>query len=153
MSDVLTWTARQSIKGKPLLFHVAGAVLLLLVNLLFSPSFVLIGATILVVAIALSETSWWLSVGPYGFHYRFLYGFPRRTVPCSEITSVKVVKVNTWNWGGWGRHSNMDGTGLVTGRGPGIRITRTNGKIIEASCRDEDEAATAVAVLETHLNR
>lgn len=153
MSEPLTWTARQTIKGRSLLFHLAPLVLMLLLNLVFSPSFLLIGVTILVAAFALSQTSWWLSVGPYGFHYRYLFSFPRRTVPCSQITSVKVVKINSWDWGGWGQHSNFDGTGPVTGRGTGTRITRSNGRVIEASCRDKDEAELAAAVLDTHLSR
>lgn len=153
MADNRTWTARQTLRTKARLYVYAPVIVLLLITILTAGSAWMIGVSTLVAAASLSMTSWWLSVGPYGFHYRFIFGYPRRTVPCSDITSVKVVKINTWNWGGWGRSWNYDGTGLVTGRGPGIRITRTNGKIIEASCQDEEEAALAANVLEAHLHR
>jgi hypothetical protein len=44
----------------------------------------------------------------------------------------------------WGWRLNSSGTGLITQSGPGLRLTRTNGRILEIT---SDDAASAVKVL------
>lgn len=97
--------------------------------------------------LVLACTSWRYRVEAEGFTYRSALGVPRAKVPYDRIVAAELITVHPGEWGGWGYRFNGTGTGLITGRGPGIRIYRTNRKNIELNCRD---AANGIAALEHH---
>lgn len=84
-----------------------------------------------------------------GFSYRSPLGIPRGIISHEEINKAEPVEINAGDWGGWGWRKNGSGTGLITRSGAGIRITRSNGTYVEASCAD---APTATALLKHFQN-
>lgn len=98
----------------------------------------------------LTSWSWTLRVDSRGFTYRSPLGIPNSTITYPEMKEVKVVEISAGDWGGWGWRISPSGTGLITRSGKGIRIKKSNGKILEASCED---AETAVALLEHYGGR
>lgn len=88
--------------------------------------------------------SWKLKVDSRGFSYRSPLGIPRGIISHEEIKKAEPIEIKPGDWGGWGWRKNGSGTGLITRSGEGIRITRSNGTYVEASCKD---APTATALL------
>lgn len=107
---------------------------------LMSPSWISIGAAALVVILVVATWGWRLRIDAHGFHYSGFLGFPRATIPYASIASVEFKDIRPADWGGWGWRIAGAGTGLITRSGPGVRITRTNGRVLEASARDAERA-------------
>lgn len=102
--------------------------------------------TALVMVLAVWVTwGWRLRIDDTGLTYRSLAGMPRKHLPHNDIATSELIQVNPSDWGGWGWRKNTAGTGLITQAGPGIRITQTNGRILEIST---DDAAAALEVLD-----
>jgi|SRR5690625_208934 len=99
----------------------------------------------LVTLLAVAMTwGWRFRIDARGFHYSSYLGFPRAVIEHDSIASVELVHVNAATWGGWGWRLNSSGTGLITQSGPGLRLTRTDGRILEIT---SDDAANAEKVL------
>lgn len=125
-----------------------GAVAAMTVVFIFLiPNWVTTLTAIVTVGAVLSTWGWRLRVDSQGFSYRSFLGIPRGHIPHESIETVELIEVNAGNWGGWGWRRNTSGTGLVTHSGPGFRITRINGRVLEVSSTD---APTAVGVLKQY---
>lgn len=109
---------------------------------LMSPNWISIGAAALVVILVVATWGWRLRVDAQGFHYSGFLGFPRATIPYASIASVEFKDIRPADWGGWGWRIAGAGTGLITRSGPGVRITRTNGRVLEASAKDAERAVS-----------
>ena len=124
-------------------------------------------STLILVAVLglamLTSSSWRLRVDDHGFSYRSALGVPGKQLPYDDICYAEAVTVRPMEWGGWGWRFNGTGTGLITGSGPGIRITRTNRKVIEMTCGDAERGLAALkhygvhvldpAVVEEHIRK
>lgn len=110
-----------------------------------------LGYLTVVLLLVLSASSWRLRVDAEGFRYRSILGLPRTSVPYEEIAFAELVTVHPGEWGGWGWRFNGTGTGLVTAHGPGIRITRTNRKVIEMTCGDAERGLAALKYYGVHV--
>lgn len=111
---------------------------------LLTPGWISIGAGIIVAVMILATWGWRLRIDPQGFHYSGFLGFPRAVIPHAAIASVESKDLRPGEWGGWGWRLSGAGTGLITRAGSGLRITRTNGRILEVSIQD---AATSANLL------
>src|SRR5690625_478971 len=99
----------------------------------------------LVTLLAVAMTwGWRFRIDARGSHYSSYLGFPRAVIEHDSIAAVEFVHVNAATWGGWGWRWNNSGTGLITRSGRGLRLTRTNWRILEITSND---AANAVKVL------
>lgn len=101
-------------------------------------------AALLVALLVLATWGWRIRIDAHGFRYSGFLGFPRAVIPHASIASVECKDIRPSEWGGWGWRLSAGGTGLITRAGSGLRITRTNGRIIELSLQD---AATAANLL------
>lgn len=92
-------------------------------------------------------TSALVRVDAGGFSVRSTMGWPKIRIPLEQIDKVEIVDVNPMgDFGGWGWRQGLgSGKGVVFRTGEGLRITRTNGKLLTVTV---DDAATAVALLE-----
>jgi hypothetical protein len=125
----------------------------------------LIGATILVVAVDAGAVSWIMvlvtvlvivliattlvfrvRVNSTGLLVRSVFGWPRWRIRMSEIADVRVVQVNpVAEFGGWGMRIGADGRmGVVLRTGEALQVTRTSGRAFVVTI---DDATTAAAVL------
>ena len=77
-----------------------------------------------------------VTAGPRGFVVRSALGWPRLTVPASDVATAGVVAVDPMaDFGGWGIRwvigpSRKGRWGVVTRRGPGLEVVRRDGRSI-----------------------
>lgn len=89
-----------------------------------------------------------VTVGPRGLTVALgWFGWPRLRVPLDHVRDVAVEDVQPANYGGWGLRQVPGTTAVVIRRGPGLRVTRTNGRTFVVTV---DDAATAAGVLLAH---
>lgn len=107
---------------------------------------VLIVATVVCAAAVVSTLAFHVRVDAAGLTVNSIVGLPRVHVPLRDIASVEAVDVNPMGeFGGWGmRWGPGGGFGVVLRSGPGIRVRRTNGKVITVTVED---AVTGAALL------
>ncbi|MEO7122135.1 MAG: hypothetical protein ABI400_03245 [Lacisediminihabitans sp.] len=97
-----------------------------------------------------------VTAGPRGFVVRSAIGWPRLSVPVSELAKAGVVAVDPLaDFGGWGIRwvvgpSRKGRWGVVTRRGPGLEVVRSDGRSIVVTV---DDAGTAAAILETYVKQ
>lgn len=108
---------------------------------------VLSAATFLVAALVAMAVAFHVRVDDEGLRVTSVTGFPRVHIPLDEVARAEAVDVDPmWEFGGWGlRWAPGGGFGVVLRRGPGIRVTRTNGKTFTVTV---DDAATGAALLQ-----
>ena len=126
------------------------AVMTALVCLIITPNWATGLTTALTVTIALSTWGWRYRIDNQGFSYRSYLGFPRGHIPHQSIASAESIHVKAANWGGWGWRLNGSGTGFITKSGPGVRIMRTNGRVLEIT---SDDAPTAAGLLKHYVSQ
>src|SRR5690554_5305942 len=99
-----------------------------------------------VTLLLLGSGSWRVSADRRGLVVRSSLGWPRVTIPLSEIRAVQVADVNpTADFGGWGWRWDVAGrSGIIMRRGSAIQVTRASGKKFVVTV---DDAATGAAVL------
>jgi len=109
-------------------------------------------AVVLLLVAALVTAVFRVRVDTDGVQVRSALGWPRTSIPRSDIRLAQVVSVNPMaEYGGWGsRHSATHGQGVVTRTGEALRITRTNGRQFTVTV---DDATTAAALLRTYQER
>ncbi|WP_052664757.1 DUF1648 domain-containing protein [Nitriliruptor alkaliphilus] len=89
-----------------------------------------------------------VTVGPRGVVVGLgWFGWPRLTVPLEEVADVAVEEVTPASYGGWGLRQMPGTVAVVIRRGPGLRISRTNGRSFVVTV---DGAAEAAGVLLAH---
>lgn len=144
--ETLVWQRSEAMhRGVRIIVSLATATALVFVVVMPNWATIL---TALVTLLAVATTwGWRFRIDAQGFSYRSYLGIPRATIPHHAIASAELIHVNAANWGGWGWRLNSSGTGLITQSGPGLRLTRTNGRIVEIT---SDDAATAVNVLQRY---
>ena len=99
----------------------------------------------LLIVLALTTTTFRVRVDASGLTTVSPAGFPRFTVPLSEVRSVAVTDVNPLGeFGGYGLRWTPGGFGVVLRRGPAIDVTRTSGKRFVVTVED---AARGAALL------
>ena len=111
------------------------------------PNWATLITAVVMIAAVWATWGWRIRIDAAGLRYRSFAGIPRAHLSHQEIAEAELIDINLGDWGGWGWRKNASGTALVTQSGPGIRITRTNGRILEIST---DDAATAVQLLERY---
>src|SRR5690606_49746 len=99
-----------------------------------------------VTLLLLGTGSWRVSADRRGLVVRSSLGWPRVTIPLSDIRGAQVVDVNpTADFGGWGWRWDAAGrSGIIMRSGSAIQVTRSSGKKFVVTV---DDAATGAAVL------
>ncbi|GGE87157.1 DUF1648 domain-containing protein [Mycetocola zhadangensis] len=105
-----------------------------------------------VMVLSLGMSFWRVRADRRGFAVRGLLGWPRVSIPATEIAEVRVVQVNpTADFGGWGwRWASGNRTGIILRSGEAIEVARRNGKRLVVTV---DDAETAARVLQTLASR
>lgn len=105
-----------------------------------------VSALVLVAVLLLGTGSWRVSADRRGLAVRSSLGWPRVTIPLSDIRAAQVVEVNpSADFGGWGWRWDAAGrSGIIMRRGPAIQVTRSSGKKFVVTV---DDAATGAGVL------
>ena len=95
---------------------------------------------------------WRVRADRRGFSVRGALGWPRVSIPATDIAAVRVVDVDpTADFGGWGwRWGSGRRTGIIMRRGAAIEVTRRDGRRLVVTVDDADNAA---AVLQTVRSR
>ncbi len=107
--------------------------------------------TLLPVVAIVASTRFDVTVGPGGVVVRGILGFPRTHIPLEVIRDADVEAVQPFlQYGGWGWRLRSDRTAVVTVRGPGLLVTRTDGAQLIVSL---DGAARAAGVLNQLLDQ
>ena len=109
---------------------------------------ILAAATLLVIVLIATSLVFRVRVSAEGLRVRSIAGWPRWSIPASDITDVRAVSVNPMgDFGGWGVRIAVDGRmGVVLRTGDGLQVTRRSGRRFVVTV---DDAATAAAVLST----
>lgn len=132
------------------------AVLILAVTtvwvLLLEPGvgWILAGLTVLLVVLIATTLVFRVRAGAEGLNVRSVAGWPRWSIPASDIADVQVVTVNPMgDFGGWGLRLSVDGrVGVVLRTGEALQITRRKGRPFVVTV---DDAETAAAVLSAQV--
>ena len=77
-------------------------------------------------------------------------GWPRTTIPLSEIISASADQIEPAQWGGWGYRISPRGRAVIVRRGPGLVLHRTGRPTYAVTV---DHADTAADVLNALLQR
>ena len=147
----VSWS-RSARMSSGVLVLIAAVILLATVSLvvaaLNSGGAALIGmaTVVLVLVLAATTTVWRVSVDRRGLVVRGALGWPRITVPTSEIRAVQVVDVVPMaDFGGWGFRIGAQGRrGIILRAGEAIEVTKANGKRFVVTV---DDAHTGAGVL------
>ncbi|MBF0815784.1 DUF1648 domain-containing protein [Microbacterium paludicola] len=109
-------------------------------------SVISVGVTLLVMLAVATTIVFRVRVDDEGLHVRSAMGWPRVSIPHGEIARAEVVHVEPFaEYGGWGwRVALGSGTGVVTRRGEGLRVTRNDGRTFTITV---DDASTAAGLL------
>lgn len=111
--------------------------------------------TLLLLLLALTA-QFLVSAGPRGFVARSSLGWPRLSIPASDVAKAGVVSIDPIaDFGGWGIRwvigpSRKGRWGVITRQGAGLEVVRRDGRSIVVTI---DDAGTAAAVLETYATK
>ena len=96
--------------------------------------------------------SWRVTVDERGFVARSVFGYPRFTVPLTEVGSARSVSANALReFGGYGiRWAGKGRWGVVTRSGEALEVTRANGSSVTVTV---SQAATGAALLNSLARR
>ena len=75
-----------------------------------------------VLVLALSVSSFTVTVGPDGVRWRSALGLPRGHIPLAEVTGAGVVQVRPTDFGGYGYRRRPGVVGLITRNGPALQV-------------------------------
>lgn len=154
-TERVVWTRSVLSGGIPLVLMVSGVMMCLLVVVLSGQwLFVVLAVAVAIVAVLMYGMR--VTVDPAGLHVRSVVGWPKTTVPASEIAAVRAVKVSALkDFGGYGYRIGFRGDlkgakGFVLKSGDGILVDRIDGsrQIVVV-----DDADTGVRLLETYRLR
>lgn len=107
--------------------------------------------TLLLIVPLVASMRFGVTIGPGGVVIRGILGFPRTHMPLQVIRDADVEMVEPFRqYGGWGWRHRLDRTAVVTARGPGLLVTRTDGAQLIVSL---DDAARAAGVLNRLLDQ
>ncbi|WP_426513457.1 hypothetical protein ACPPVO_24325 [Dactylosporangium sp. McL0621] len=157
--EVAGWTGKVDlpawfvslIAGVAAALIVFGVLLLLTVGGKVWPIFL---SPALLLVVLLVTAQFVVTAGPRGFIVRSALGWPRLSIPAGSLAKAGVVQIDPMaDFGGWGIRwaigPNRKGRwGIVTHRGPGLEVVRSDGRSIVVTV---DDAGMAAAVLETYI--
>ena len=108
--------------------------------------------TLFVIILTTGMSFWRVRADRRGVLVRGALGWPRVSIPNADIAEVRIVEVNpTADFGGWGwRMAPGRRTGIIMRRGPGIEITRKDGRRLVVTV---DDAQTGAGVIKTLTSR
>ncbi|MCP2030654.1 hypothetical protein L1277_000718 [Okibacterium sp. HSC-33S16] len=108
-----------------------------------------LGVAVFVALVSIGMSFWRVRADRRGFVVRGALGWPRVTIPNADIDQVRVVDVNpTADFGGWGwRWAPGRRTGVIMRRGPGIEVTRRDGRRLVVTVDDAETGASVVKTL------
>ena len=108
-----------------------------------------IAVVIAVVIVAVLATGWWwVTVDWRGLIVRSLIGWPRISIPLDGIRSVRTVRVNPSEFGGWGwRWTPGRRSGIIMRAGEAIEVVRTDGRQFTVTVDDAGTGSAALAGL------
>lgn len=112
--------------------------------LTLAPGWISLVIAVVTVILVIATWGWRLRIDNHGLSYAGFLGLPRGNIPHASIASAEVTDIRPGEWGGWGWRISGAGTGLITRAGSGLRITRTNGQVLEISTQDAVTAANLI---------
>lgn len=141
-----------SAMGRPGVVFLVLAVLLLIVTTVWvfvmddGTGWFMAAVTLLVIVLIASSLVFRVRINAEGLRVRSIAGWPRWSIPASEIDDSRAVHVHPLSeFGGWGVRIAVDGRrGIVLRTGEGLQVTRRSGRIFVVTI---DDARTAAAVL------
>lgn len=136
--------------GKTLLAINIFSILTMVIVTVMVPEWWMIALTIATIILVLGFSFFKVSISTKGLRAGSIVGWPQIAIPLSEVSSAEVSDVHFGNWGGWGWRVSSQGTGLITGGEEALRVTRTNGKILEVTCNDPATAAGVIRALKAN---
>jgi hypothetical protein len=150
-TELVSWS-RSVAPGLAPRLIVGGVLVVVFVASLFtasagSPAFGTVTVTAAGLVIVVSATMWWrVTIDRRGLVVRSVLGWPRVSIPASEIRDVAIADVNpSADFGGWGWRAGSGGrSGIILRAGEAIEVTRANGKRFVVTV---DDASTGAAVL------
>lgn len=154
-TERVVWTRTVLSGGIPLVLMVSGVVMCLVAVVLSGQwLFAVLAVVIAIVAVLMYGMR--VTVDPAGLHVRSVVGWPKITIPASEMAAVRTVKVSAIkDFGGYGYRFGFRGDlkgakGFVLKSGDGILVDRVDGgrHIVVV-----DDADTAVRLLEAYRMR
>ena len=98
---------------------------------------------VVVIVSALDVMFWRVSIDSAGLGVRSLLGVPRFVVPFAAIESAEVIPVRPLRtFYGYGlRWPKRNLTGIITRAGSGLKVTRTDGRVLVVTVSQAAEAA------------
>ena len=139
------WAGRTP-TGKALTIAPVG---LLLVSVVVSAltSWWLVAIVAAVLLVVLTTSSFSVTAGPAGVRVSGLLGFPRITVPLSQIAQASPGRVKAREYGGWGWRIKKGSTAVLTRSGPALTVTRTDGAMLHITIDDPEKPAALISTL------
>lgn len=159
--EVAAWTGRIDlpawfvtvIAGVAAVLIMVGVLLIMIKGWHLWPIFI---SPALLLLVLLFTAQFMVTAGPRGFVVRSALGWPRLSVPASDVVKAGIVSIDPMaDFGGWGIRwvigpSRKGRWGVVTRRGSGLEVVRRDGRSIVVTV---DDAGTTAAVLETYASK
>jgi hypothetical protein len=111
------------------------------------PVLVLLAAGIVLALMVVGLSRIRVAVGPEAVRISLgPWSMPSTTVPLTDIVLAEAITVEPERWGGWGyrRVLGQRAAGIVLRPGPGLRLTRTDGRTLVVTIDRAEEAAGLV---------
>lgn len=147
--DQQVWWSGYAAGGLSVRIALGGLLVAALVVAVVGPWFVAL-ILVLVAVLVAALTAFRVVVGREQVVATGLFGWPRIGIPLGTVTQAEVGEVNPLAWGGWGLRYRPGGVAIVTRKGPGLTLERTDGSTVVLSVTD---AATAAATINTLVER
>lgn len=148
--------------SKPFLWIVGGSILLLTATtaaLFLSPvdpaaRWIMLGAVVLVAALALTSLWFGVRIDGEGLEARSFLGWPVFRLPAADVASVEAATIAPLaEFGGWGMRWAPGRFGLVMRSGEGIVATRRDGRIFALTVDDAEAGAALLATVSAAARR
>lgn len=133
--------------GAMILLLASGPLLFLVVYAVLTRAWLILLFGVITSLVLIALSNFRVAISSHGVEVASVIGWPKTTVPLSEITDAEVADVHFGNWGGWGWRVSSQGTGIITRGSEALRINRSNGKLLEVTCNDPATAAGVVRAL------
>lgn len=137
--------------GPGLAFGVLATAGIVVLTVLTELWFMLFLAALLCLALV-ATMSWVVTVDATGLTVRSALGYPRTSVPATEVERADVVEVSPMReFGGWGWRAGRGGRlGIVVRSGSSLLVERSGGRSVVVTV---DDAETGAALLNTMADR
>jgi len=138
--------------GRPGVIGLSVAVLILALTTVWvfvadpGVGWIMAAVTVLLIVLIATTLVFRVRVSAAGLRVHSVTGWPRWSIPASDITAAQVVQVDPMaDFGGWGLRISVDGrVGVVLRTGDALQVERRTGRTFVVTV---DDAATAASVL------